>query len=316
MKSIWEPYKEQTREEFLTARMHSIGASDAHHLLEAAPYGCLRCLYKDKLGLGEEISNNAMVAGQFYEPLIAGLIEAKDGIRLERVGSAYLDGMPYLRASADRIVDAAGVGYAIREIKRMGQFSFKKTKKEGPIDTYKIQLQTQMLCYGINFGFIDCYWPDGHELISFPYKKDDVLCDQILSLASLHWKRIESLRLESNPELPAASAHCTRCVVEKPLDGTEIVADRDMEEALEALKLFRAQKKEIEYGEEEVKEYINERAAGATKIIGKTLYATRAERKTGISVSASIIPELTEDQKRNYCKQSSFIVTTVREAKK
>lgn len=316
MKSIWEPYKELTEEEFKKARKYSIGASDAHHLVEAAPYGCLRCLYASKLGLSDEISSSVMEAGHFYEPIIADLVEKRHGIKLERVGAAYLEGHGHFRASADRIEEVEGVGYILHEIKRHGQFAFKKLQKEGPLETYKIQLQAQMLCYGLDSGSIDAYWPDGHELVSFHYKRDDELCNALLDLAGMHWKRIEALRLEANPELPPPSKHCTKCVIEKPLDGTEIVADQDMEDALFALKLARAQKKEIEDTEDEVKEYINERAQGATKIMGKSLYATRSERKTGVSVSASIIPELTEEQKLKYTKQSSFIVTTIKEVKK
>lgn len=317
MKSIWNPYQEnESREHFLERRAHGIGASDAGHLLEVAPYGCLRCLYEEKLGLREAIDNSAMEAGRFYEDIIADLYKKKTGHNVARTGFVYLEDYPHVMASPDRVFEIPGNLIGCLEIKRQGQYAFKKTLKDGPPEMYRIQVQYQMLASGLETADLAIYWPDGHDLRVYEYKRDQMLCLELLALSTYHWNIIKNLRHEKNPKLPNPSKHCTKCVQEVVISGeTAEILDKEVEEAMRTYVSLTSSLKEIEDEKDLIKEYLLNKAGNASQLKCGDYSMTKAERKGAMKVSLDILPELTEEQRNKYCGTASYVVTTIKKNK-
>src|SRR5690606_12472611 len=136
----------------------------------------------DKVGLlpPRDFSQH-LERGKFFEGPVAELYSQKTGRQVKQIGTGFIKEYPFIRANADRLIwrEKNQGDLGVLEIKVPAAWSFRKIKKEGLPESYILQLQWQMLCYGVKWGSFCVYWPDGHELLWFDVERDNELCEML-----------------------------------------------------------------------------------------------------------------------------------------
>lgn len=168
----------QERQEFLNNRKTGIGGSDIASLLQPylqkeVKYGCQRKLWLDKSGIPADYpqdDSGPMRLGRILEPVIAEWHMEATGDILSEIGTIRHPNNPELLVNIDREVqdrnhDTTGAG----EIKALGPEMFYKTKRDGIIVDYELQVQHGMLCRGLSWGkFIVGNRAYGHDIKNPP----------------------------------------------------------------------------------------------------------------------------------------------------
>jgi predicted phage-related endonuclease len=214
-----------------------------------------------------------------------------------------------------------------------GAWGFKKIKKEGLPESYLLQLQWQMLCYGVTWGSFAVYWPDGHELLQFDVERDDELCEMLFQRAEEEWSNITMARLRvQEGESPGISfpdkkdPHHTAC---QTCSGFELCHESKLEKSPDTVNLpelegslalyvnLTAQIKHLEKNKAEVKDLIRDELAG--KNVGKAVggrFEVNLREQSRESISPKVKEILDDKQTALYVKQTTFEVMTVKEGKK
>lgn len=184
----------QTYEDFKAARLLGFGASDMGSLLNEGDYSCKRRLFLERLGLfpGDESRlQHHVERGKFLEAPVADLYANRTGRVLRLIGTGYIKEFQFMRANADRLITSDERGHGVLEIKCPAEHMFRKIKKDGLPLAYILQLQWQMLCYGVSWGSFAVYWADGHELLHFDVPRDDVLIESMVEAAKREWQWLQ-----------------------------------------------------------------------------------------------------------------------------
>lgn len=337
----------ETYEEFKKARKAGFGGSDIGDLLDSEPYGCKRRLFLDRLGLLPDRGSRAahhLERGRFLEGPVAGLYASRTGRELREVGTGYLKEFPFVRANADRLVrcpikGAPGVPvqWGVLEIKCPSAWSFKKIKKEGLPESYVLQLQWQMLCYGTSWGSFAVYWADGHELLHFDVERDDALIQMLFDRAQVEWALLESRQKEwrtsvITPEfserflhtLPekrdshsAACANCPafeQCHERKYTEAGVVIVNDELQPAAERYAALTAQIKALEAEKDAIKDDFREQFAlfPAEQITAGQYAITLREQERESLDTAAMKKELAKDLLVKYTKRTKYEVLNVK----
>lgn len=332
----------QTYEDFLESRKLGFGGSDIGDLLDSEPYGCKRRLFLARLGLMPAGSSNLsfhLDRGKFFEGPVAALYGAKTGRTVIECGTGYLRQFPFVRANADRLVtvtepNGAAGPVGVLEIKVPAAWSFKKIKKEGLPESYILQIQWQMLCYGTEWGSFCVYWPDGHELLWFDIERDHELCRMLLEKAKVEWALLGDVRndLERGNVWHGAvgfpekkDSHytgCQNCSAYEMCHGFVIpdgviLSAPELEPTaaryVELTKLIKDNEKEKDQLKADLKDAFV-RFPAERLDTGRFQVSMREQSKE--TVSSEVKKELTPEQTVRYVKQTKYEVLTVKEAKK
>lgn len=332
----------QTYEDFKAMRLLGFGASDMGSLLNEGDYSCKRRLFLERLGLfpGDDARlQHHVERGKFLEGPVAELYAKRTGRVVKLCGTAYVKEFPYMRANADRLIHNFGEPEKIGclEIKCPAEWMFKKIKKDGLPLAYILQLQWQMLCYGVSLGSFAIYWADGHELEWFDVERDDALIEGMIETTRTEWMNLEHLKdcltkgytledlKQMMPLFPAAldphAKACARCpmyetchnAVYEP--GKTVQRDELAPEAHTYVEVT-AQLKELEKKREKLKELFTEsfRASECDTIRAVNYELHRSERSRE-NLSAKAKEVLTAKQRELYISQTTFDVITVKPRK-
>lgn len=336
----------RTYEEFLEARKAGFGGSDIGDLLDSEPYGCRRRLFLSRLGIlpdgGDDRMRHHLERGKFFEGPVAGLYTEKTGRKLGEIGTGYLKQFPYVRANADRLVSkepdgsAGADGYGVLEIKCPAAWSFKKIKKEGLPESYILQLQWQMLCYGASWGSFAVYWPDGHELLWFDVERDEALIATLFERARKEWGLLEEflayqrggmifedmLKFAFPGKHEQHRASCARCPAFELCHGIKlaegvIVQAPELEDTARAYSELVRTIRDSESQKDALKQQLKDEFAKlpCDKIIaGRFEVGMREQARE--SLSPTVKEVLTAEQIVKYTKRTEFETLTVKETKK
>lgn len=338
----------ETYEQFVEARKQGFGGSDVGDLLDAGPYGCKRRLFLDRLGLLPDRSEkfkHHLERGRFFESPVAKLYADKTGREVIQTGTGYIKEYPFIRANADRLVINLGRGgimgeldKGVLEIKCPAAWAFKKIKQEGLPESYILQIQWQMLCYGTSWGSFVVYWPDGHELLWFDIERDEDMCSMLLDRGMREWRWLEVFQ-ELRPEKkthenlfidsafpgkhePAHTA-CARCPAFEACHAISIpegviLQNDDLTPAAETYVRLTAQIKELEEAKDDLKQSLkDEFAKFPAEQIRAGGYAITVREQIRNSLDTDRLKKelLTPAQVVLYTKQSKYETLTVKPVK-
>jgi len=133
--------------EFVKARKHYLGASDAPIIMGVSPWRTPYQLWEDKLGLAEDQKDNyAMKRGRELEPLARDAYTMYTGNIVEPK-QVFHPKIKYMMANLDGITDDHSVAV---EIKCPGEEDHKLAKEGLVPEKYIPQLQHQLAVIGIN----------------------------------------------------------------------------------------------------------------------------------------------------------------------
>lgn len=218
------------RAEWLAQRATGIGGSDAAAVFNVG-YGCTRRLAYEKRGIEpdyERETSAAMSLGNLMEPWFADRYAEQTGRQVSEAKSYSHSEHPELRVNIDRLIapchDHDGPG--VLEIKSQGLASFVRTKRQGLIEDYILQMQWAMVVTGCKWGSFAIGCRDSGELIPWDVERDDSYRDSVLTVGPALWKLIKS-----DEPLPARldidDKRCAECSWRRQCQGNAFFALED-----------------------------------------------------------------------------------------
>ena len=196
-----------SRDEWLEARRHGIGASDAAAVLGLSAWSSPLTLYCDKLGIVEPqpADLERMEWGHALEVPIAARYARETGRQVVdpgrwtiRVSAAH----PFMLATLDREAVDPKKGPGVVEVKNWNGFQGGQWEDEPPLQ-YQVQLQHQLAVTGYQWGSLAVliggnrfYWTD--------VERNDKFIDALIEAESLFWDRVQ----RQDPPPPDASEAC------------------------------------------------------------------------------------------------------------
>lgn len=207
-----------TREQLLADRQTGVGGSDAASVMNQG-YGCRRRLWYEKRGVAPDYPREElpiMRRGRRLERLV--MEEYRDTTDRAIYQSKVCRNRDYefLLVHPDGILEDENLDHTRRrtdpgvlEIKTMGEWMFRRAKREGlPID-YALQLQWALMVTGYSWGSFAIFHPDSWSLLWFDMERDAELCKVLLREGVAFWGLVEN---GPEPErLDATDRRCRDC---------------------------------------------------------------------------------------------------------
>lgn len=211
-----------TREELLADRQTGVGGSDAASVMNQG-YGCRRRLWYEKRGVAPDYPREElpiMRRGSKLEEIIRQEYREATGGRAVHLADVqrnrdyefllvHPDGLILDGLVFDEPNDQLDLRTGVLEIKTMGEWMFRRAKREGlPID-YALQLQWALMVTGFSWGSFAIFHPDSWSLLWFDMERDAELCKVLLREGVAFWGLVEN---GPEPErLDAADRRCRDC---------------------------------------------------------------------------------------------------------
>lgn len=269
----------QNTPEWEEFRRQCFGASEAGTLCGVNPYDTLYKLLKRKI-TGEKVFETIdMRTGKLLEPEAIRKAEELLGTKFEQMTILH-DNIDYFLASLDGYSEEKMM---ILETKVVGDNTFQRVKKEGPLNNWIYQVQQQIDCVGP-------HQEDAHILVMHRETGETKLCvvdreEEIIS--TIHAKGKEAWERLVNFDLPEDS-HIMRDDADWRTLAEEFLSAKEMAEMAEV---------RLKYCRERLIE-----AAGDSSCKGFGVTATRYLSKGTVDYKA--IPELERVDLNQYRKKS------------
>ena len=201
-----------------------------HHILNIAPWGCLRKKWLADTGHQpdyEPAYNPALVRGTKGESLAAEEYASQTGRKLRNLHSELTDkDIPQFSGHIDRhIVAFDERGPGVLEVKCPGEHMFRKIKADGLPQAYIAQLQWYMMLTGWRWGSYAIMHLDSWKLMHWDMERDDELTASMREQAA-HYLRIA----ENGPEpdrLDPKDKRCGSCEFRRSCQGEALLAGVD-----------------------------------------------------------------------------------------
>lgn len=198
-------------------RRNYIGASDWAYVMNEPPYGCQRMLWYKKRGTEPDRVDSRSVAllerGHKLEPLIIQAYTEKTGRRIHKGGDLLVHPeYDYIALHLDGKIarHVYGGTPGALECKTMGEFPFRQAKRKGLPNGYILQVQGALAVTGWAWGAFAVFWPDGWELETWDFQRDDELIDLLLQAGESFWKKV--LNGPAPDQLGNEDSRCKKCL--------------------------------------------------------------------------------------------------------
>lgn len=260
-----------TRAEWLEARRHGIGASDAAVILGLTKWKSPMGLYAEKVGLVpiSQEENDLLEWGQRLEPVIAGKYADETGRVVQDPGAFTIQKSnvaDFQLSTLDRVVtgftivaDVVKDGPGVLELKNVIEFKREDWQDEPPL-LYQVQVQHQMAVTGYRWGSIAAII-GGRSFVWTDIPRNDRFIALLLQREEEFWRRV----IDQNPPPPdgsEATAEVIKAMYPREQDGQIIAAPAELIEyadQLEAAKLeIKAAKERESLAENRIKAFIGE----------------------------------------------------------
>lgn len=123
---VYADTRNMTREEWLEARRHGIGGSDASAILGLNPYASPLKVYADKIGKGKtEETNEAMRQGTDFEQYVADRFTEETGMKVRKLNRILQHpSYPWMLANIDREIPGTNYGLECKTTSPYSKFKF------------------------------------------------------------------------------------------------------------------------------------------------------------------------------------------------
>jgi putative phage-type endonuclease len=178
----------QRTPEWLEERRKGIGSSDAPIIAGVAPWGDLRTLYADKIGLAvPAIENEPMRWGRLLEDAVAEGYTEITGNKLRRINLIQRHPRyPFMLASLDRAIVGRRRILEIKTARFRGDGWGEPGTDQIP-DHYTVQVQHQMAVTGYPEADVAVLF-SGSDLKLYSLQRDPRLIDGLIELEQAFWK--------------------------------------------------------------------------------------------------------------------------------
>jgi putative phage-type endonuclease len=256
---------EQGSDAWLEARRSLITATDIGILLGLSPYRCEADLADEKLDGVMQPTNIAMKIGKAMEPVIGEEYELRTGKHIRRYrGMVRHPDIEWAAASPD----AAVVGE-----KRLVEFKHTSSASrfaDGIPQDIEAQVAWQLGVTG--YPVADVAVLTRSELVVYEQEADPALFANLVVVAEDFRARLEAGGPFSRDADRVKRDHPTD-------DGSEMVADDELSEAVLTLASLRSQRKTIEEAEERIETAIKSRMGDVSTLVGQGFKVTWKQTK-------------------------------------
>lgn len=291
----------QGTEEWLEARQALVTATDIPVLLGLSPYRCEADLADEKQTGARQEATLRMRVGSAVQDLIGEEYARVTGRRVQRVGIMRVHpAIEWAAASPDfRVVGERRLVEAKRSSSRI-RFA------DGLPQDIEAQVQWQLGVTGYPAADVAALVGDD-ELAVFPVEADPALFENLVAVATDFRRRLE----EGGPFARDAA----RLKRDHPSDdGSEMVADAEITEAVRTLVALRSQRKEMESAEEVIETAIKARMGDAATLAGQGFRISWKQTKPSEQVDwKSVADGLLRRLPETEAQALVGIATTVRE---
>lgn len=297
------------RDEFLKERSTMVGGSDAHHLLNIAPYGCQRQLWYDKSGIQADeefdITGPIRRGNRLEDVAVDYYCESTGRNTVKRERAIRHPEHPFIGVHVDREIVPwdEDPGPGVLEVKTVGEQMYWKVRREGLPDRYVLQIQWAMLCRGYQWGEFVVYWPDGDELVHFPVKPEAKIIAALKAAALEFWPRIASKtppdRLRDDSEQCTECRWAMRCQGSHMRELLERWKEREKADPINvALSGFGEDYLEAKHVLDEAEKLMDELKSEIRHVMGEDLEGLMPAVPGEPGIKVSLKPDLTWDEER------------------
>ena len=230
----------ETKADWLAARRHGIGASDAPIVLGLSTFKSPLQLYAEKLELVEPdaAESEAALWGTLLEPAIREEFSRRTERRVVYPGPYRIlrsRSHPFMSATLDGILPDDARGPGILEVKTGAAWRADDWETEPPV-AYQVQVQHAMHVAEVTWGVIVVLL-GGQRLVSFELARNDDFLAQLLPQLAEFWRRLEA---QEPPPIDGskASAELLRALYPRETPGARVTLpeaattwDRDLARA-------------------------------------------------------------------------------------
>ncbi|NRG47356.1 YqaJ viral recombinase family protein [Bacillus sp. CRN 9] len=276
---------DMSREEWLKARKHGIGGSDAAAIAGLNKYKSPVGVYLDKLGQSpeEDLTSEAAYWGNKMEDIVAQEFSKRTGLKVRR-RNAILKHPEYsfMLANVDRLIVGEKAGL---ECKTASEYLRDQWKDEEVPASYLLQCQHYMAVTGYQSWHI-AVLIGGNKFIHKKIERDEELIKYLIEIESSFWN--ENVVKQVPPEFDGtdASVDLIKALYPESIPDTEITLPPDTNTLIDALDQVNEELKQLETQKKEYENKIkdlmgdNEKAvAGDRLITWKSISSNRFDSK-------------------------------------
>jgi putative phage-type endonuclease len=292
--------KELSRDDWLSVRKGGIGSSDAAAAVGLSPYQSQLELWMVKTGRDASLpkidpkdDTHPVFFGTLFEPIVASLYTRRTGNRVRRINAVLQhpdSDKAWMLANIDR--EVVGVGdVQILECKTAGEFGA-RLWKEGVPEYVQLQVQHQLAVTGkaaADVAVLVC----GQELRVHRVDRDEAVIGRLINLERQFWHYVET---DTPPPVDGSDSADTalRALYPNDLGKTlDFKLDREMSSAFADLVTVREEIDAREKVEAQLKQFIQQRMADASRAIFETGSVSWKRSKDSIGIN---LQELLRDQ--------------------
>lgn len=290
--------------QWLQDRKLGVGASEIATLFGLNPWQNVRELWSLKVhDLPSEGSNELFHFGHEMEDLIGREFALRSGETVAEPDEAIIVGSkPHYRASLDRVIIEDGEAVAALELKNLHEGRLKEYMTCGPSTQYLLQLQYQMACANMEYGYLAALF-GGQKFAAWRVVASPSVAAEIFRRVDCFWEYVESKT--EPPEIIGGRE------LENAGDGTLVLTDPAWEERLSELETLRLKKAKIEKEEKLLKQSLKETLGDATSArAGRMAVSVSVSKRT--SLDTTRLKEEQPELVAQYTKEASVKTLRVR----
>jgi predicted phage-related endonuclease len=237
------------RQDFLEARRHGIGGSDAASLFpEDSKYGCSTRLWYDKRGQRPDYERTQaemkiLDRGNRLEDVVADQFSLEFGFKVRRHQTRVMPGAEHMRVNIDRqiinvtreeltlywpqietdlqTVVGEPCGPGVLEVKTSNEWVVRDALKQGIVTDYIFQIQHALAVTGYKWGVMAILDTSTFELTCFPMVRNEKLINLILERGEKFWALVENGPKPHPPNFPEGDKRCRSCIFRKTCRGEQ-----------------------------------------------------------------------------------------------
>lgn len=216
------PEFDQGTPEWHAARMGGIGASDVAAILGLSPWQTPLGVYRTKMGVPNEISENLAYFGHALEAPIAQWVADKHP-EVGAIGDGFAarSGLwPWLTATADRCAYLDGPAPVPVELKTSSAYS-KDSWADGVPLYYETQVQTQIAVLGASYGWLAVLHGGNTPELYRVERDDDFIDNHLIPKTEAFWNDHVLARLAPEPTTSAEAVELWPGDGDLSVDGGE-----------------------------------------------------------------------------------------------
>lgn len=232
-------------------RRLGVGASEIAVLFGLSPWSTVKDMWREKVfGCDFDSGSELFHFGHEMEPLIASEFALRTGETVDHPSEMIIIGeKPHYRASLDRVVLQNGKPVAALELKNLNDGRFGEYRVGGPSIGYLLQLQYQMMCAGLDYGYLAVLF-GGQRFAAWQVNASPTVQAEIAKRVDEFWMYVEQ-KVEPPDSLGIRQ-------VSKGLGTTLELTEPEWESKMQQLERLRIQSTKIKKESDILKQQIKE----------------------------------------------------------